>query len=62
LASAAILPKWGCYTSPSEITSEIPMEVKGFEPPQEEDIPIHRSEKDTSSSRSFMSKCISGGA
>ncbi|GJV36390.1 retrotransposon protein, putative, ty1-copia subclass [Tanacetum coccineum] len=31
-------------TSPSEITSEIPMEVEGFEPPQEEDIPIRRSE------------------
>nr|GEY85580.1 hypothetical protein [Tanacetum cinerariifolium]GEZ01368.1 hypothetical protein [Tanacetum cinerariifolium] len=27
-------------TSPSEITSEIPMEVEGFEPPQEEVIPI----------------------
>ncbi|GJT15527.1 retrotransposon protein, putative, ty1-copia subclass [Tanacetum coccineum] len=32
-------------TSPSEITSKIPMEVKGFEPPQEEDIPIRRSER-----------------
>ncbi|GKB92069.1 retrotransposon protein, putative, ty1-copia subclass [Tanacetum coccineum] len=32
-------------TSPSEITSEIPMEVEGFEPPQEEDIPICRSER-----------------
>ncbi|GKD09427.1 hypothetical protein Tco_1189112 [Tanacetum coccineum] len=32
------------YTSPSEITSEIPMEVEGFEPPQEEEILIHRSE------------------
>ncbi|GKD21889.1 retrotransposon protein, putative, ty1-copia subclass [Tanacetum coccineum] len=32
-------------TSPFEITSEIPMEVEGFEPPQEEDIPIHRSER-----------------
>nr|GEU38507.1 hypothetical protein [Tanacetum cinerariifolium] len=32
-------------TSPSEITSEIPMEVKGFEPPQEEGIPIRRSER-----------------
>ncbi|GKE94070.1 hypothetical protein Tco_1578925, partial [Tanacetum coccineum] len=30
-------------TSPSEITSEIPMEVEGFEPPQEEVIPIRRS-------------------
>ncbi|GKC23221.1 retrotransposon protein, putative, ty1-copia subclass [Tanacetum coccineum] len=29
-------------TSPSEITSEIPMEVEGSEPPQEEDIPIRR--------------------
>nr|GEW26166.1 retrotransposon protein, putative, Ty1-copia subclass [Tanacetum cinerariifolium] len=29
-------------TSPSEITSEIPMEVEGFEPPQEEVIPIRR--------------------
>ncbi|GJT82179.1 retrotransposon protein, putative, ty1-copia subclass [Tanacetum coccineum] len=32
-------------TSPSEITSEIPMEVEGFEPPQEEDILIRRSER-----------------
>ncbi|GJR01654.1 retrotransposon protein, putative, ty1-copia subclass, partial [Tanacetum coccineum] len=31
-------------TSPSEITSEIPMEVEGFELPQQEVIPIHRSE------------------
>ncbi|GJX64640.1 retrotransposon protein, putative, ty1-copia subclass [Tanacetum coccineum] len=30
-------------TSPSEITSEIPMKVEGFEPPQEELIPIRRS-------------------
>ncbi|GJZ78530.1 retrotransposon protein, putative, ty1-copia subclass [Tanacetum coccineum] len=29
-------------TSPSEITSEIPMEVEGFEPPQEELILVHR--------------------
>nr|GEY04120.1 DNA-directed DNA polymerase [Tanacetum cinerariifolium] len=28
--------------SPSEITSEIPMDVEGFESPQEEVIPIHR--------------------
>ncbi|GJT70535.1 retrotransposon protein, putative, ty1-copia subclass [Tanacetum coccineum] len=32
-------------TSPSEITSEIPMEVKSFEPPQEEVIPLRRSER-----------------
>ncbi|GJX87720.1 hypothetical protein Tco_0339734, partial [Tanacetum coccineum] len=32
-------------TSPSEITREIPMEVEGFEPPQEEDILIRRSER-----------------
>ncbi|GKE93437.1 retrotransposon protein, putative, ty1-copia subclass, partial [Tanacetum coccineum] len=32
-------------TSPSEITSEIPMEVKGFKPPQEEVIPIRRFER-----------------
>nr|GEY24735.1 retrotransposon protein, putative, Ty1-copia subclass [Tanacetum cinerariifolium] len=32
-------------TSPSEITSEIPMEVKGFEPPQEEVILILRYER-----------------
>ncbi|GKA03524.1 retrotransposon protein, putative, ty1-copia subclass [Tanacetum coccineum] len=32
-------------TSPSEITSEIPMEVEGFEPPQEEEILIRRSER-----------------
>nr|GEX93692.1 hypothetical protein [Tanacetum cinerariifolium] len=32
-------------TSPSEITSEIPMEVEGFEPPQEEVILIRRSER-----------------
>ncbi|GJU68630.1 retrotransposon protein, putative, ty1-copia subclass [Tanacetum coccineum] len=31
--------------SPSEITSEIPMEVEGFEPPQEEVIPVRRSER-----------------
>ncbi|GJX81622.1 retrotransposon protein, putative, ty1-copia subclass [Tanacetum coccineum] len=31
--------------SPSEITSKIPMEVEGFEPPQEEEIPIRRSER-----------------
>ncbi|GJY89674.1 retrotransposon protein, putative, ty1-copia subclass [Tanacetum coccineum] len=30
-------------TSPSEITSEIPMEAEGFEPPQEELIPVLRS-------------------
>nr|GEW54944.1 hypothetical protein [Tanacetum cinerariifolium] len=29
--------------SPFEITSKIPMDVEGFEPPQEEVIPIHRS-------------------
>ncbi|GKF03614.1 retrotransposon protein, putative, ty1-copia subclass, partial [Tanacetum coccineum] len=32
-------------TSPSEITSKIPMEVEGFEPPQKEEIPICRSER-----------------
>ncbi|GJZ33183.1 retrotransposon protein, putative, ty1-copia subclass [Tanacetum coccineum] len=32
-------------TSPSKITSEIPMEVEGFEPPQEEEILIRRSEE-----------------
>ncbi|GKE93488.1 zinc finger, CCHC-type containing protein, partial [Tanacetum coccineum] len=32
-------------TSPSEITSKIPLEVEGFEPPQEEVIPIRRSER-----------------
>nr|GEY01586.1 hypothetical protein [Tanacetum cinerariifolium] len=32
-------------TSSSEITSEIPMEVEGFEPPQEEVILIRRSER-----------------
>nr|GEX66600.1 retrotransposon protein, putative, Ty1-copia subclass [Tanacetum cinerariifolium] len=32
-------------TSSSKITSEIPMEVEGFEPPQEEVILIHRSER-----------------
>ncbi|GJS85384.1 reverse transcriptase domain-containing protein [Tanacetum coccineum] len=32
-------------TSLSKITSEIPMEVEGFEPPQEEVIPICRSER-----------------
>ncbi|GJT02531.1 retrotransposon protein, putative, ty1-copia subclass [Tanacetum coccineum] len=32
-------------TSPSEITCKIPMEVEGFEPPQEEEIPICRSER-----------------
>nr|GEY74327.1 hypothetical protein [Tanacetum cinerariifolium] len=32
-------------TSPSEITSEIPKEVEGFEPPQEEVILIRKSER-----------------
>ncbi|GKF62331.1 hypothetical protein Tco_0182385, partial [Tanacetum coccineum] len=32
-------------TSPSKITSEIPMEVKGFEPPQEEVILVRRSKR-----------------
>ncbi|GJU88105.1 retrotransposon protein, putative, ty1-copia subclass [Tanacetum coccineum] len=32
-------------TSPSKNTSEIPMEVEGFEPPQEEVVPVRRSEK-----------------
>ncbi|GJV43515.1 retrotransposon protein, putative, ty1-copia subclass [Tanacetum coccineum] len=32
-------------TTPSEITSNIPQEVEGFKPPQEEVIPIRRSEK-----------------
>ncbi|GJX91423.1 retrotransposon protein, putative, ty1-copia subclass [Tanacetum coccineum] len=32
-------------TSPSKITSEIPMEVEGFEPHQEEVIPVRRSER-----------------
>nr|GEX64288.1 retrotransposon protein, putative, Ty1-copia subclass [Tanacetum cinerariifolium]GEX64302.1 retrotransposon protein, putative, Ty1-copia subclass [Tanacetum cinerariifolium] len=32
-------------TSPSEITSKIPMEVEGFKPPQEEEAPVHRSER-----------------
>ncbi|GJX34036.1 retrotransposon protein, putative, ty1-copia subclass [Tanacetum coccineum] len=32
-------------TSPFEITSKIPIEVEGFEPPQEEVIPIRRSER-----------------
>ncbi|GJU46520.1 retrotransposon protein, putative, ty1-copia subclass [Tanacetum coccineum] len=32
-------------TSPSEITSEIPMEVEGFEPPQEGVILVRRSER-----------------
>ncbi|GJY53132.1 retrotransposon protein, putative, ty1-copia subclass [Tanacetum coccineum] len=30
-------------TSPSEITSEIPIEVEGFEPPHEEETPVRRS-------------------
>ena len=29
-------------TSPSEITSEIPMEVEGFEPPHEEEAHVRR--------------------
>ncbi|GKF00464.1 retrotransposon protein, putative, ty1-copia subclass, partial [Tanacetum coccineum] len=32
-------------TSPSEITSEILMEVEGFEPPQEEEAHVRRSER-----------------
>ncbi|GJW08479.1 ankyrin repeat-containing protein BDA1-like protein [Tanacetum coccineum] len=40
------LKVWGYEdTSPSEITSKIPMEVKGFEPPQEEEILIRRTER-----------------
>nr|GEV84214.1 hypothetical protein [Tanacetum cinerariifolium] len=31
--------------SPSEITTEIPMEVEGFKPPQEEVIPVRRSKR-----------------
>ncbi|GKE04037.1 hypothetical protein Tco_1396055 [Tanacetum coccineum] len=30
-------------TSPSENTSEIPMEVEGFEPPQEEVVPVRNT-------------------
>nr|GEV17798.1 reverse transcriptase domain-containing protein [Tanacetum cinerariifolium] len=30
---------------PSEITKEIPMEVEAFEPPQDEEAPVHRSER-----------------
>ncbi|GJT34521.1 retrotransposon protein, putative, ty1-copia subclass [Tanacetum coccineum] len=40
--------------SPSEITSEIPMEVEGFEPPQEEEIPIRRSERSHSESNKWI--------
>ncbi|GKE88242.1 hypothetical protein Tco_1565717 [Tanacetum coccineum] len=32
-------------TSPSKITSEIPLEVQGFEPPQEEVILVRRSKR-----------------
>ncbi|GKE15419.1 hypothetical protein Tco_1422996, partial [Tanacetum coccineum] len=32
-------------TRPSKITSEIPMKVEGFEPPQEEVIMVCRSER-----------------
>ncbi|GKA81883.1 retrovirus-related pol polyprotein from transposon TNT 1-94 [Tanacetum coccineum] len=32
-------------TPPSEITNEVPIEVEGFEPPQQEVIPIRRSER-----------------
>nr|GEY35006.1 hypothetical protein [Tanacetum cinerariifolium] len=32
-------------TSPSKITSEIPIEVEGFEPPHEEEAPVRRSER-----------------
>ncbi|GJX21620.1 retrotransposon protein, putative, ty1-copia subclass [Tanacetum coccineum] len=38
--------------SPSEITSEIPIEVEGFEPPQEEEIPI-------CSVKDYLGKCFS---
>nr|GEU65413.1 retrotransposon protein, putative, Ty1-copia subclass [Tanacetum cinerariifolium] len=37
-------------TSPFEITSEIPIEVEGFEPPQEELILVHRFKMDNSKS------------
>nr|GFC62752.1 hypothetical protein [Tanacetum cinerariifolium] len=32
-------------TSSSKIISEIPMHVEGFEPPQEEEAPVRRSER-----------------
>ncbi|GJZ96631.1 retrotransposon protein, putative, ty1-copia subclass [Tanacetum coccineum] len=41
-------------TSPSEITSEIPMKVKGFEPPQEEMIPIRRDLNEPTSYKAAM--------
>ncbi|GJZ44638.1 hypothetical protein Tco_0591893 [Tanacetum coccineum] len=41
-----LMKKYTCEdTSPSEITSKIPIEVEGFEPPQEEVIPVRRSER-----------------
>ncbi|GKA29141.1 retrotransposon protein, putative, ty1-copia subclass [Tanacetum coccineum] len=46
-------------TSPSEITSEIPMEVEGFEPPQEEDILIHRDDTKSQTGYVFI---LNGGA
>ncbi|GJV91052.1 retrotransposon protein, putative, ty1-copia subclass [Tanacetum coccineum] len=45
-------------TSPSEITSKIPMEVEGFEPPQEEEILIRRSNLSSSDDKSFLDEDI----
>ncbi|GJZ01570.1 retrotransposon protein, putative, ty1-copia subclass [Tanacetum coccineum] len=48
-------------TTPSEITSNIPQEVEGFEPPQEEVIPICRSERTSiEPPKPLMSKCRGG--
>ncbi|GKA07539.1 retrotransposon protein, putative, ty1-copia subclass [Tanacetum coccineum] len=41
-------------TSPSENTSEITMEVEGFEPPQEEVIPV----RSLQSVKSYLGKCF----
>ncbi|GJU88866.1 retrotransposon protein, putative, ty1-copia subclass [Tanacetum coccineum] len=42
-------------TSPSKITSEIPMEVKGFKPPQEEVISVRRSKR---THRAYRCDCL----
>ncbi|GKF59577.1 retrotransposon protein, putative, ty1-copia subclass [Tanacetum coccineum] len=44
------LKVWGCEAlvkrdTPDKLKNEIPMEVEGFEPPQEEEISIRRSER-----------------
>ncbi|GJW33926.1 hypothetical protein Tco_0053958 [Tanacetum coccineum] len=49
-------------TSPSENTSEIPMEVEGFKPPHEKEVPIlvekHRQSPSLSASTQHLNPCV----